>query len=819
MSSLVEIWKGDFVEEIKLPIEYPFELDHFQLYTAKAISNGFNCLVVAHTGCGKTVCAELAIAYHLLKGGKIIYASPIKTLSNQKLSSFSKKFPSVGLITGDIQMNQDGDVLIMTTEILHNIINSSTSKETLLQYGIPEYLRDSITCVIFDEVHYMNDPERGKVWSTLITLLNPTVQLIMLSATVSHPEEFASWISSIKNIKTIIIPTEKRIVPLRHYVLLNDCEYLIQDENDVYYQDKYDLVLRDFSLILKKYYKDHPGAYSYNNIHALNQTVNYLFKHNKLSAIFFCFNRLNCEKFANLIEAPLIEPKEASIALHIFDELMIKKKKNFEHRKTYHNIRALISKGIAYHHGGIAPIIKDAIEYLFENQYIKILFATETFAAGVDMPTRTVVFCGLIKPTNHGKRCLTTPEYKQMAGRAGRRGKDLCGNVYIAPVYELINRFDMKNMISGSLPVLSSQLKFDYDLIFSIGLNKSLTLEEFLNSSLHIIQIKKQAEIELKDLNERYSKLTKPDYKDLNDLLDKLYHQYLDEKKLIENNFEIDHKTSVDAQLNKLSKTYPDIKVNFNFYKGYYDESNKIKSNITLLQNKWYGFEKDILDFQLDLLIKNNYIELSHPSVNVMTLTDKDFTPKGIIAGHIKDCNSIILSTMLFNDVFTDLNVYEIIALMAVFIDDLKMSESIERINRKKYVVVPSNIHKAIDVIEEIIDYYTDCEDTIYIHRTDLWKISYEFIEIAYEWAIGKSINEIEDKLESSLEYRYDIQDGSFIKSMLRLSNMIKTLEKIALMKGDLALVKKLENAENIILRSGKDIVSVDSLYIENTHF
>ena len=478
---------GKFEGNIVLPIEYPFPLDDFQLHSAQGIADKKNLLVIAHTGCGKTICAELAIAYTLKRGKKVIYASPIKTLSNQKMASFSKKFSSVGIVTGDIQVNQGADVLIMTAEIVNNIINSNTPRKTLSYYGIPSSLKDEIGCIVFDEVHYMNDLDRGNVWTTLLNVLDPSIQIVMLSATVANPDEFASWISVIKKCDTLIIPTEKRIVPLKHYYLVNEKEYLLRDQDDKYYPENYTETIKYFEKeILKKYYKDHPFAKKYLNIAILNETARYLKKDdpktgkNKLSAIFFCFNRKNCQRFANMIEQSFLESKESAEAVNTFKQLLINQKEKLEVRPVYQNLCDLIAKGVAFHHAGIAPVVKDAIEYLFDNGYIKMLFATETFAAGVDMPTRTVVFCGLNKPTKNGRRMLTTPEYLQMAGRAGRRGKDTEGTVYIIPVYEPPSKIDMNLMINGCMPRLESQMKFNYTILFTIGLNGNITFETFL---------------------------------------------------------------------------------------------------------------------------------------------------------------------------------------------------------------------------------------------------------------------------------------------------------------------------------------------------
>lgn len=809
--------KGDYTKELELPIEYPFKLDHFQMHAAEAIMKDQNVLSIAHTGCGKTVLAELAIAYHLKKGGTIVYASPIKTLSNQKFASFSKKFDSVGIVTGDIQENQSSNVIIMTTEIILDMIDKSTHDYTHERYGIPEDLDKRITCVVFDEIHYMNDQQRGKNWVKLLNILNPSIQLVMLSATVSNPEEFADWIGTIKGKKTIIVSTNKRIIPLKHSILidgyLNDNdegppvkEYLIQDEADNYFAEGYDHALKHFDIIQKKYFKDHKGSNRYINIHQLNKSVEYLKKKNLLNAIYFCFSIKNCMKFADLIQQPLLEDKESSIALKTFDELLLPYKKKLEERPQYHHLRKLIAKGIAYHHSGLIEVLKNAVEYLFDNSLVKVLFATETFAAGVDMPTRTVLFCGLVKPTSGGKRVLTTAEYRQMAGRAGRRGKDDKGTVFIVPVYELVQRMEMKEMMTQSVPNLTSQLKLDYQFILSMTLNDSINITNFIKRSLFYRQNKKYRDQEKKMLEQKLKDLKEPDV-DITEIQN-LVPIYFKEKEMTEMGFSVDTKKgSLFDLLKKKSKADPMIKFKLYQHIGYLEKQEDFARKIKELNNDEHLFQSDLLQFQIGMLVENGFLK---EIVEFKDLKSTHLTPKGLVAAQIRDCNPIILTEMLFNGAFDDLSTAEIVGLMAIFINEIRVPEKITKHTREIHLYASTNIHNSLSMVEEIIEFYQGTEEENNLHRDSYWAIEYDAIDVALDWAHGKPLHKI-DYIE--------IHDGTFIRAMIRLNNMIGGLKKIAEMKGDFELAKKLETADELILKDGATIVGVNSLYLENQKF
>ena len=385
-------FEGNFNSE---PFNFNFELDSFQKHAITSIQNNENVLITAHTGSGKTVPAIFGIADSLNKNKKIIYTSPIKSLSNQKLFELKKLFPDVGILTGDIKFNPDAQCVIMTTEILRNILYQKES----------QYINISeVDKVIFDEIHYINDPDRGKVWEECLILLPKEIILIMLSATIDKAEEFVGWVGDIKEKITNLIPTNKRVVPLEHYFYQND--ELIKIVNHEGKMMNYDLIKKEYNVL--------------SCFKMINVFVSYLQSHNMVPALFFIFSRKECEKLAKCVQNTLVSTEEIGEITKIFDYELRNYKKIYEKSPQYHELLRLLKKGIAFHHSGLIPILKEVTEILFSKGLIKILFATETFAVGVNMPAKTVVFPRLTKYSNNNFRFLRTDEYLQMAGRAGR---------------------------------------------------------------------------------------------------------------------------------------------------------------------------------------------------------------------------------------------------------------------------------------------------------------------------------------------------------------------------------------------------------------
>jgi superfamily II RNA helicase len=390
---------------------FPFELDQFQKDAIASLNAGRSVVVCAPTGSGKTLIGEYAIYRALARGKRVFYTTPLKALSNQKLRDFREKFgfDHVGLLTGDASINRDAPILVMTTEIFRNMLYGTP----IGQIGIS--LVD-VEAVVLDECHYMNDRQRGTVWEESIIYAPHEIQLVALSATVANSDELTDWLNQVHG-PTDLIYSDFRPVPLEFHFgsvkglfpLLNDSKTQIN------------------SRLLKKKKKGDKDKGKNNRAEApsTTQVLSYLQQRDMLPAIYFIFSRRGCDKaVAEVGDLWLVNDEEAQQLRLQIDEFLTR---NPEAGRSGHI--APLYRGIAAHHAGILPAWKVLVEELFQQGLIKVVFATETLAAGINMPARTTVISTLSKRTDTGHRLLNASEFLQMAGRAGRRGMDERGHV------------------------------------------------------------------------------------------------------------------------------------------------------------------------------------------------------------------------------------------------------------------------------------------------------------------------------------------------------------------------------------------------------
>jgi len=389
-----------------------FELDKFQIEAIDAIKANHSVLVAAPTGAGKTIIAEYAIEQSLIEGKKIIYTAPIKALSNQKYREFQEIFPDmVGIITGDVSINTNAPLLIMTTEIFKNRILEDN-------HSFEDY-----TMIIFDEIHYLDDISRGTVWEESLIFMPKHFRFIGLSATIPNINEFANWIRSIHSNEVKVVIETKRPIPLTYYYYC--CGKITGDLNKL---KKYGYIKKDNYLSKEDYYnlKDE-FKNSYSKTAKLLRTLK---KKERTPVIYFTFSRKRAEELAksNSVINFFNNSDDQKEALQYFDYLC--NKFDISDSERIINLRKLIKNGVAYHHAGILPIQKEVIEQLFSKKLIRVIFTTETFALGINMPARSVVIDELKKRYDRSFRLIKTRDFLQMSGRAGRRGIDLRGYVY-----------------------------------------------------------------------------------------------------------------------------------------------------------------------------------------------------------------------------------------------------------------------------------------------------------------------------------------------------------------------------------------------------
>lgn len=391
---------------------FSFELDDFQKEAIKHIEEGKSVVVCAPTGAGKTCIAQSAIHLAIEKGKRIFYTTPLKALSNQKYNDFSKLYgeENTGLLTGDTTINRDAQIVIMTTEVFRNMLYGTTFGD------LKDNLKD-VGYVVLDEVHYMNDEDRGTVWEESIIYCPTNIQIIALSATVKNSRQLTDWINTVHS-KTELVYTDFRPVPLRFFY---------------YDSSKPDTVLPLFTpegALNKKIRPESKFKYFNKKEKQKNPTtgiVQALYNRNMLPAIYFTFSRKKCDDNARKCAKLELLKKEESIELNKIVDEYIKENQYLENNPQLDLIRL----GIASHHAGLLPGWKALVEKLFQKGLIKVVFATETLAAGINMPARTTVISSISKRTDSGHRMLTSNEFLQMSGRAGRRGMDEVGYVVI----------------------------------------------------------------------------------------------------------------------------------------------------------------------------------------------------------------------------------------------------------------------------------------------------------------------------------------------------------------------------------------------------
>ncbi|XP_057436615.1 DExH-box ATP-dependent RNA helicase DExH9 [Lotus japonicus] len=444
--------------------KFPFTLDPFQSQAITCIENGESVMVSAHTSAGKTVVALYAIAMSLRDGQRVIYTSPIKALSNQKYREFKEEFSDVGLMTGDVTIDPNASCLVMTTEIWRS-----------MQYKGSEITRE-VAWIIFDEVHYMRDRERGVVWEESIVMSPKNSRFVFLSATVPNAKEFADWVAKVHQQPCHIVYTDYRPTPLQHYIFPSggDGLYLVVDEKGKFREDSFQKSLNALVPPSEGDRKKDNGKFHKGLMLGKVGEESDIFKIVKMiiqrqydPVILFSFSKRECEFLAmQMAKMDLNGDDEKDNIEKIFWSAMDMLSDDDKKLPQVSNMLPLLKRGIGVHHSGLLPILKEVIEILFQEGLIKCLFATETFSIGLNMPAKTVVFTNVRKFDGDKFRWITSGEYIQMSGRAGRRGIDERG-ICILMVDEKLEPSTAKMMVKGAADSLNSAFHLSYNMLLN----------------------------------------------------------------------------------------------------------------------------------------------------------------------------------------------------------------------------------------------------------------------------------------------------------------------------------------------------------------
>ena len=836
--------------------EFAFPLSNFQKHAIKAIVEGHHVLVCAPTGSGKTLPAEFAIHHFIKLGKRVIYTTPIKALSNQKYHEFSKKFAplgiTVGLCTGDIKTNPTADLLIMTAEILNNrlfqletTIDSSSQQSSNSNLSFMMDINTELAAVIMDEVHYINDESRGHVWEQTILTLPPHIQMVMLSATLDGPEKFAEWIESTRPEleKTVhLAQTKTRIVPLTHYayfpaapqaltkavkstplepLVKNQTNNLItlQTAQNVFQSAGY----KSTSQLYEVWKDTINGQVSRKNI--LNSLATFMkgsddpdLDDTMLPAIVFTLSRKKVEESAADMTANILafDSKIPYTAAHECEQILrrLPNWREYLELPEYKSLVKLLEKGVGIHHSGMIPVLREIVELRISEKKIFILFATESFAIGLDCPIRTAVFTGVSKFDGKEDRFLYAHEYTQMAGRAGRRGIDTVGHVIHLPLLfrkGMPSELAYKNVLSGRPQILVSKFHIDYKMILSLlkkGVNHGF--EEFVEKSMSKNNILGEVREQEKDIVNFKQELTnlKTGMQHMRTPLDKCKEYQVLEEQL---------KTSVNKKRKDIERKMTVLKDQHKYILEDIRLFVKVDSIECLLSRKEteVGETMSYLKTQTDkvskILMETGILASLDGGVYALT------SPLGLVASQFAEVHPIPLAKLVLStNWFQGYTAKDLVGLLSVFVDvrlpehQRAIDPQCESSNRVKNAII--TLQSSYDSIRTSeIDYqcYTGIEYE--------GALCFDMTDTMMEWCDLTEEHECKVWLQELVAA--NVSAGDFAKACMKLSatakEMVAMCDALVLVPamGSLALelAHTLGQIDALIL---KHIATTQSLYL-----
>jgi len=823
-------------EEYKEHFEmFNYPLSDFQKHAIEAIVTGNHALICSGTGNGKTLPSEFAIHYFTKRRKKVIYTSPIKALSNQKYYDFQQKYPhiSFALLTGDIKINPEADVLIMTAEILQNTLyrkkNDTSTNPALLSFDMD--FENELACVVHDEVHSINMEDRGHVWESIFMLLPGHVQNVMLSATLDSPDKFALWCETVSNTnlryglqkKEVYLTTlAERVVPLVHYSFITSTQGIFKaiKKDEVLQKEIKDIINKPFVLQNEKgkfddihYHKMKKmlNLFEEKNIYmkrsfVLNQVCKYMVEHNLLPCACFILSRKQLETAAREITVPLLED-DSKVPYTIrreCEQIVRSKLSNFQEYlelPEYLSMVSLLEKGIATHHSGTLPILKEIVELLFAKGYIKLLFATETFSCGLNMPIKTVIFTDVNKFDGHGFRILYGHEYVQAGGRAGRRGLDTIGHViHLNNLFKSTELTEYKNMMQGKPQKLVSKFKISYNLILNLIDIGDQNFLEFAKRSM----IQQDIDSELGGIYYQMSELEN-EIQNLEVSLQNLrtpkniikHYIHLTENK----NSSVNKKRKeMEREVQTLLDEYKNIENDKKTYSKYSDKCIQLEE----LRKQFKGTENYLnnnITKILDFLGKEDFISKEETDTSKYKLNYS-----GLIATHLREIHCLAFAKLIKSKKIDDMSASQIISLFSCF-TNVTVSEELQSI-------VPNTNDKTIkSVIKDIVklfDDYQKFETNSMVNTGMEYLIHYDLLNYMEAWCNCESVQDCKYLLQN-IEKEKGIFLGEFVKAILKINNISSEMEKIAETIGNISLLSKLRDVPTLTM---KFVATNQSLYI-----
>ena len=782
----------------------PFELDRFQTDANEALEQGSNVLVAAPTGAGKTVVADFAVYLAQQQNAKAFYTTPIKALSNQKYHDLVALYgpDKVGLLTGDTSINSEADIVVMTTEVLRNMLYEHSTTLQALRY------------VVLDEVHYLADRFRGPVWEEVIIHLPQSVRIVGLSATVSNVEDFADWIASVRG-ETKLVVSEHRPVPLEQYVLVQRDPRTEPELFDLYRHDDNGRPTTKLNARLTNRLNEYmrreqrrrgaerpdrrkgrgrhgrPDSRSARQVEryqpkrwAVVDELNFL---GMLPAIYFIFSRNGCDEAVDqCLDAGLrlTSDDEALRIRSIIDE-MIEGQLTHDDLKTLHfaRFRHALEEGFAAHHAGMVALFKQIVERLFEEGLIKVVFATETLALGINMPARSVVIEKLEKYDGTGIVGLTPGEYTQLTGRAGRRGIDTIGNAVVVDhrgftpetavalsskrVYPLHSSF--KPTFNMAVNLLNTS---DYETA-RITLDHSFAQWEANESAWQI-----EARIDaLTAALAGYAEAMTCEYGDFTDLLRIRMQlnelQKNERRKLKHEVFATNADKSrafrrLDARIAKLKelehdhpcKQCPDFQDHMKWGHRWMRETRELE-RLRQRYDSRTGSVARQFDRICEILDRLGYLERTdHDGVRDYTLTEQ-----GQLLRRLYSERDLVLAQAITEGVLDDLSAPQIAALLSSLLYEARRGEGGEP---RRY---PGGPHGLVAQRARELKYLDEhvlvlCEDAGM--DSYLQPLDFGIVDIIYDWACGDSLAQVLEHTE--------LTGGDFVRNAKRLADVLQQI-------------------------------------------
>jgi len=761
--------------------KFDFELDDFQKEAVEHINNAKSVVVCAPTGAGKTCIAEFAIMKALEEGTRIFYTTPLKALSNQKFSDFSRKFgeDNVGLLTGDTSINRDAQIVVMTTEVFRNMLYGTN-------FGAVSENLKNVKYVVLDEVHYMNDEQRGTVWEESIIYCPTNIQIIALSATVANSQALTDWINSVHS-ATELVYTNFRPVPLRFYYYDSSKPFEILP-----------ILTPDGQLNSKiKPEKRQQGVRAKMAQKAtVKNVISILHKKDMLPAIYFTFSRKKCdeqmEKCANLM---LITKEEQAEIKKIIDDYVGENPYLAQNK----HIEYLLC-GVASHHAGLLPSWKVLVEKLFQKGLIKVVFATETLAAGINMPARSTIISSISKRTDAGHRLLTANEFLQMSGRAGRRGMDKIGYVTVVGT-PFQSPEEVAELITSGANPLESKFAPSYSMVlnllqrFSLDETKELILKSFgyfsSNDRLKPFLLEKEdCENTLNDLKS---------FKCRNGLTSEDLLAYNKAKDIY-----VEHRRIFNTLKKQAKKTHwknaPEVVEFEKKVKNLYSEMSKYDCNNCKIYNKHikemeliYRFERKLkklkktIDYEKDIYWQM-FINHANVLCEMAYMNDNYPTEKGLTTASIRAENELFISEIILSGVLNNLDVAQLASVVcALTTEDLRVDKFLQ-------LPVSPEVRKTLNKIKDIrrkisiVQRDNNIEKEMYINPY--------YSPLIEMWVNGAEWDSIVENVQNG--------EGDIVRAFKRTVDVLRQLTIVP--NVDEKLVQTARNTIDCILREPIDL-------------